>query len=153
MPERLAFQHLHGDETMAFVFVDVVNRADIGMIQSRGSPSFALESFQSLPVPGQFLRQELQCNDPFEPDVFGLVHYTHAAGAQLFQNLIMRNGLTDQGNSSLAGAVHSPRFAHPTLPAGRYRVARVPGNRTYDRSEETSPDSRKDLKHPEANPL
>src|SRR5438094_9992202 len=46
MLERLAFQKLHRNERSAFVFTDVVNGADVGMIQGGGSLSFALETFQ-----------------------------------------------------------------------------------------------------------
>jgi hypothetical protein len=71
------------------------------------------------------------------------------------QLAIMGYGLAYHDNSSLAGAVRSLRFAVrsrcPTLPAGRRCAARVPGNGSYDCSEDASPDSRKDLKHPEAN--
>ncbi len=31
--ESLAFEQLHGDERAAFEFADIVNRADVGMIQ------------------------------------------------------------------------------------------------------------------------
>ena len=31
---------------------DVVDRADVGMIQGRGGPRFALESLEGLPVAG-----------------------------------------------------------------------------------------------------
>jgi hypothetical protein len=42
--KRLPFQEFHGDERLAFVFIDLVNRTDIGMIQSRGRTRLALET-------------------------------------------------------------------------------------------------------------
>jgi hypothetical protein len=42
--QGLAFQILHGDEGFAVFFADVVDRANIGMIQCRGSSRFTLES-------------------------------------------------------------------------------------------------------------
>jgi hypothetical protein len=56
-------QRLHHDEGVAFVLPDVVNRADVGMIERRGSPRFTSESFQGLLVSGKVVRQELQCNE------------------------------------------------------------------------------------------
>jgi hypothetical protein len=46
MLEGLPFQKLHRDERHAFKFVDVVNRADIRMIQHGRGASLALEAFQ-----------------------------------------------------------------------------------------------------------
>ncbi len=43
LPQRLAFQQLHGDEGPLLVFANVVNDADVGVIQSRGGARFALE--------------------------------------------------------------------------------------------------------------
>jgi hypothetical protein len=37
---------LHGNKGLAVAFVDVVNGADVGMIERRGSLSFTLEAFQ-----------------------------------------------------------------------------------------------------------
>jgi hypothetical protein len=33
LPKRLAFQQLHHDERLAFVLADIVNGADVGMVQ------------------------------------------------------------------------------------------------------------------------
>ena len=41
---RLALQILHGDEGLAVVLVNGVNRADVRMVQGRGGAGFALES-------------------------------------------------------------------------------------------------------------
>ena len=46
MLERLALQEFHGDKCAAALFTDVVNRADIRMVESRGSFRLAPESLQ-----------------------------------------------------------------------------------------------------------
>jgi hypothetical protein len=86
--QRLALKKFHGDEMPAFVLVDVVDCADVWVIQGRGRLGFTLESLQRLAVPGQRLGQELQGNWAFEPGVLGLIHYAHSALAQLFDDLI-----------------------------------------------------------------
>jgi hypothetical protein len=43
--QRLAFQQLHGDEGLAFVLVNVVDGADVRMIERRRRASFALGAF------------------------------------------------------------------------------------------------------------
>jgi len=46
LAQGLSFQQLHGNERLAILFADVVDRADIGMIESGSRPRFALEAFQ-----------------------------------------------------------------------------------------------------------
>ncbi len=42
--ERFAFEQFHHEEEFSFVFFDLVNRANIGMIQGRGGTGFAAEA-------------------------------------------------------------------------------------------------------------
>jgi hypothetical protein len=50
MPQRLPLQQLHSDQGAAFVLADVMNGADIGMIEGRGGAGLALEALQLLEV-------------------------------------------------------------------------------------------------------
>jgi hypothetical protein len=43
-------QQLHSNEMLAFMLVDVVDGADVGMIQGRGGMSLPLESFQGVGI-------------------------------------------------------------------------------------------------------
>src|SRR5438132_32258 len=43
-----ALQMLHDNESAPALFADVVNRADVGMVQSRSSPRLALKAAESL---------------------------------------------------------------------------------------------------------
>ena len=97
MLERLAVQELHGDEVPAFVLVDVVDGADVGMVEGRCRLRLALESLERVPVPGHLFREELQRDGALEPGVFRLVDDTHPPAAELFQNPVVRNGLADHG--------------------------------------------------------
>jgi hypothetical protein len=91
----LPLQQLHGDEVLAVRFVDLVNRADVRMIERRGSEGFPLELFAGGRIILQFLRQKLQGDMAVQLDVFGFVHHTHAAATELFQDPIVRDGLAD----------------------------------------------------------
>ena len=88
--QRLPLQELHHDEGLALVFIDVVNRADVGMIQRGGSPRLALEAFQRLAVLAEMFGQELQCDKTGELDVLGFVDHAHATGAQLLDDPVVR---------------------------------------------------------------
>ena len=53
--QGLAFEKFHGDEGAAFEFADIVNRADVGVIQRGSGASFAAEAFDSLRVLGNIV--------------------------------------------------------------------------------------------------
>src|SRR5262249_17496817 len=53
--------------------------------------------FESFRVLGQVFRQELEGHQPAKLDVFGFVHYAHAAAPQLFQDVVVRDGLANHG--------------------------------------------------------
>ena len=94
--ERFAFQELHGDEVLALVFPDLVDGANIRMVQSRGSARLALEARQRLLVAGHFLGQELERHHAAELGVLGLVNHAHAPAAQLADDAIVGNRPADQ---------------------------------------------------------
>src|SRR5215469_13177128 len=92
----LAVQILHHDKRPTFMLADFVDSADVRMIQRRSGPRLAAKTFEGCLVPGDFVRQELECDKPAEMSVFSLINNTHAAAPQLFQNAVMRNRLTQR---------------------------------------------------------
>src|SRR5215467_10491967 len=90
--EGLPLEILHGDEGLAFLLADLVDGADMGMVQSGGGARFALKPFQSLAVLRTMFGEELQGNGAAELGVFGLINHTHAAATQLLEDAVMRNG-------------------------------------------------------------
>jgi hypothetical protein len=58
--QRFAFQIFHDDEGLVALLADVVNRADVGMIQRRCGLSFAAEAAQRGRVAGHIFGKELQ---------------------------------------------------------------------------------------------
>ena len=79
--EGQAVEVLHGDEGLSVFFADVVDGADVGMIQSGGGFGFAAETLESLTVLGYVFREELQGDETIEAGVFGFVDHAHAAAA------------------------------------------------------------------------
>ena len=78
------------------LFTDVVDGADVGMVQRRRRLGFAPEASQGDRVAGDFIRQKLERHKAVQARVFGFVDHTHTAAAQLLDDAIVRNGLTDQ---------------------------------------------------------
>jgi len=69
--------------------VDIVNRADMRMIQRGGGARFTPEPLQRLKVFGQRLWEKLQGDVAAQAGVLGLLDDTHAAAAQLLEHTIM----------------------------------------------------------------
>ena len=95
-----AIQELHDDEWLALVLSDFVNCANVRVVQARCGTCLATEAFQRLSVLCNVRGKELEGNEPAEFRVFGLVHHTHPAAAQLLDNAIVRNGLIDDWDGS-----------------------------------------------------
>ena len=95
MLQRHAVQKLHGDEGLAVLLADVVNGADVGMIQRGRGLRFALKAGQRLRIAGNVFGQELQGDEAVQPRVLGLVNHAHPAAAQLLDDAVVRDGLAD----------------------------------------------------------
>ena len=85
----LPLQQFHGDERLALVLVNVVDRADVGVIEGRGGTGLTLEALQGLMVLGHFFRQELERNEALKLGVLGLVDDTHASAPELLQDAVV----------------------------------------------------------------
>jgi len=80
---------MYGRPCSSPMFVD---RADIGVVQSRGGPGFALEALKSLTVFGKFIGEKLQRNMAAEARIFSLENDTHSAAADVFKDVTVRDG-------------------------------------------------------------
>jgi hypothetical protein len=85
----------HRDERFAVFLAEVVNGADVGMIERRSGLRFTLETAQRLRIAGDFVGKEFQRHEAVQARVLGFVNHTHAAAAEFFENAVMRNGLPD----------------------------------------------------------
>src|SRR5580658_7292933 len=81
MLQRLSVQKLHRDEGSPGLLADVVNRANVAMVQRAGGPSLTLESDNRSYIRGEILRQELQRYQPSEPGIARLIDDAHAPAA------------------------------------------------------------------------
>ena len=97
--QRLALQQLHGDERAAFEFSNIVNGADVGMIERGCSARLAAEPFDRLRIVGNVVRKEFQRDAPAEARVLGLVDHAHSPAAQFFQDVVVGDGAADNGGS------------------------------------------------------
>ena len=105
MLQRQAIQKFHDDEGAAVGLPDVVNRADVGMIQRRGRLRLAMKSAQRLGIACHAFGKELQRDETVEARVLGFVDHAHAAAAQLLQDPVMRDGLADHCLSVMSSII------------------------------------------------
>ena len=95
MLQRHAVEEFHGDEGPTVLLSDLVDGADVGMVQGRGRLGFALETGQRLGIFGHLIGKKFEGHEAVQGCVFGFVNDAHSAAAQLFYDEVMRDGLAD----------------------------------------------------------
>src|SRR5208282_525848 len=95
--ERRAFQIFHHDESLAVFFADVVNRANVRVIQSGGGFGFAAETAEGLGVAGNIVGQKFQRDKTIQAGVLRFIDDTHASAAELFDDAVMGDGFAEKG--------------------------------------------------------
>src|SRR5215469_351081 len=96
MLQRNAIEIFHGDKRFSVLFPDVVDGADVWMIQRRRRLCFSLEAHQCLRVFCDIVRQEFQGHAAVQPSVFALVDNAHTPTTELLDNSVVGNGLADE---------------------------------------------------------
>src|SRR5262245_7972189 len=100
---------------MAVLLADVVNRADVGMVQGGGHARLTAKPLENLRVANDRVRKELQRHRSGESRVLGFIDDTHAAGAELLEDAIVGDSSVDHRSGC-----YSPDYtAKPPLDAAR----------------------------------
>jgi hypothetical protein len=81
--QRFPVEELHCDEGAAAFFSDLMNGADIGMIQRGSSARLPPEALQSGAVIGEVVGQEFESDEPAKERVLGLIDHAHTTAADL----------------------------------------------------------------------
>ena len=91
--QGLALVQRHGDEQLPVGGrADLVNGADVGMIECRGCACFEQESLLRLGLRAQMRRQEFQRDVASQAFVTRAVHEAHGAGGERLDDEILRHG-------------------------------------------------------------
>src|SRR5579871_769867 len=77
-----SLEKLHDDERATILLPDVVNRADVRMIQGGRRASLSPETVQGLGVAGEFIGQKLESDKAVESRVLSFVDHAHTAAAE-----------------------------------------------------------------------
>ncbi len=76
------FQVLHHQEIDAVLLADIVQGANMRIVQAGDGACLALETLAGFSVRRQVGRQDLDGNSAIKPGIFGAIHLAHAACAQ-----------------------------------------------------------------------
>src|SRR5450631_1817273 len=80
--EALALQVFHHQKIDSVLMADVMQGTDVGMVQRRNHPRFAIETVLGLRVVGKMGRQNLDGNGAVKAGVAGTVDFSHSASAK-----------------------------------------------------------------------
>src|SRR5258708_25245433 len=89
-PQCFALDVLHDDEWMMALFIHFVNGTDIRVIESGRGFRLANQPFSGVVIFARLIGEYLDRYFAFKPGVLGQEHFAHAARAELFDDLIMR---------------------------------------------------------------
>src|SRR5690242_2659933 len=78
----------HDDEVCAVVVTDVVNRADVRMIEGRDRAGLAIESRATVGIVTELARQNLDGYRAIEPRIACLIDLAHATRAERLEEFI-----------------------------------------------------------------
>ena len=95
LAQRLAFDQLGGDVMRVFRLPDLINGDDVRMIQRQDGASLLLEATHSLLIFGEKAGQPFERDFTTHPGVVSEVHFAHPAGAQMLDDLIVADALSD----------------------------------------------------------
>ena len=91
-------QVLHGDEGVAFMFPQIEDLTDIGVIQGSRRLGFQQQPFSGGGVFLQEVEQKLQSDLTVQASVLGPVDHTHPTPSEFLFDSVMRDGLADHGS-------------------------------------------------------
>ena len=89
--------HVLADKPWILALADLENRAEIGVVQSRGSPCLVEKPGFGRGVAEQLRGQELQGHGAAEPDVLRFIDHAHATAAQGLADPEMGDGAAREG--------------------------------------------------------
>src|SRR5258706_2522979 len=113
-----SFNILHGDEVVSFSLIKIEDGADVGMIEGRGQAGFAFKAMKVCFSCSQFGRQNFYYYGAAEFSVGSFVNSSLPADAELFENLVIAERLSNHGFWS---AVTCHRFGLPRLDAAPFK--------------------------------
>ena len=102
--QRSAFQALHDDVEPVLILADVVNGADVGMVQRGCGAGFTLKALAGLGILRQIFRKKLERYTAAETLILSFVDHAHSATAELRHDAVMGDCLSEHVAAMLTDA-------------------------------------------------
>ena len=99
LSQRLSANELHRKKVDAFRLFDSEHLNDIGVIERCDRLRFTLEPGPALLGGGQLRWEDLQRDLPIQLGVLSQINFSHAALTDLFQDLVVSEGLAEHGQN------------------------------------------------------
>ena len=93
--ERFAVDELHDEKVDALIVADVVDRADVRMVERCHRARLPFEPGSALRIGSPYRRQNLQGDVPAEPCVGGAEHFAHAARTDVRVDAVWAEPMAD----------------------------------------------------------
>src|ERR1700722_16778280 len=94
--ERTPLHIFHGNENLAGILANFVDRADVRMIQSRCGASLTSQALIYVQIAGGLLRDKLQRYGTMQGGVFGAINDAHPSATEGTENAVVRYKLSRQ---------------------------------------------------------
>src|SRR5262252_740505 len=88
LSQRLPLEQFHDEERLTSILTDVINGADIRMVQRGNGPCFSLKTFESNAARRIGAGEKLQSNVAVETRIPGAVYRTHTTGTKSRPDLV-----------------------------------------------------------------
>ena len=102
-----AFEIGHGDEGLPVDLVDLIDGANVGVIQRRRRAGLAKESGLGVRRAERLGGKEFERNKPLQAQILGFIDNPHPAFPEFFEDFVMGYGLPD--HSSVVYPIVEPR--------------------------------------------
>ena len=123
--QRLAFQILHHQEISSVLLADVVEDADVGMIQAGDGARFAVEPLAQSGSIGKVIGKDFDGNDALQAGIPGAVHLAHPARANCREDFVGAQTFASEDRQRAAANLYPQAlFGTSTQELAEYNPAR-----------------------------
>ena len=96
-----ALHEFHGDEQQPVTLFHGVDVHDVGVIEGRRGPGFALKPCAAIERIDDLRTWKLERHPPLQPGVLGDEHLSHAAAAEPFQDQVVNESSPNHGQRAV----------------------------------------------------
>jgi hypothetical protein len=82
-------------KVFAFGLINLLDSADVGLVERGGGAGLALEAINGLRIAGEFRREKFEGYEAAKLGVLCLIDHAHPASPEFIDDAVMRDGAPD----------------------------------------------------------